>query len=72
MACPVLSACPFFADRITNMPSTAELLKRRYCWADYERCARWAVRQKLGKETVPRDLFPHETARAEAIFARHQ
>jgi hypothetical protein len=69
MNCPALAACPFFADRIQNMPSTAQLLKQRYCIEDYERCARWMVREKLGKQAVPLDLFPHDTARAREILA---
>jgi len=67
MDCPALATCPFFADRLQNMPSTSELLKQRYCRSNYERCARWVVREKLGKEKVPPDLFPHETARMRAI-----
>jgi hypothetical protein len=51
------------------MPSTSELLKQRYCRGTYDRCARWVVRDKLGKEKVPLDLFPHETARAPAMLA---
>ena len=66
--CTVLANCPFFADKLRNMPSTANMLKERYCRDDYELCARFVVREKAGKEHVPADLFPHERERAEEIL----
>ena len=68
MECPVLSACPFFADQMQRMPATAELMKLRFCRGQYEQCARWRIRETAGKESVPEDLYPNELARAEELL----
>ncbi len=65
MECPVLKECPFFNSKLKNMPSTANLLKKNYCLKDYTKCARWKVREKLGPDGVPEDMFPNDHSRAE-------
>ncbi len=69
--CPNLERCPFFGDRLENMPATAELLKSEYCLGEgknYKECARYIVASTLGKEFVPPDLFPHQKERALEII----
>ena len=66
--CIVLATCPFFADKLRNMPSTANMLKERYCRDEFELCARFLVLQKAGSDNVPADLFPHERERVEEIL----
>lgn len=56
--CEFLSGCPFFNNRMRRMPSTAELIKSRYCRGNFETCARYRVRQAIGPEAVTDDLFP--------------
>jgi methyl-accepting chemotaxis protein len=68
MDCPVLSTCAFFTDRLRSMPTTAAVLKQRYCRSDHEHCARWMVREQLGGDAVPGDLFPHELQRVPAVL----
>ncbi|WAM31545.1 hypothetical protein [Caldicellulosiruptor naganoensis] len=73
--CPNLTGCPFFNDRMANMPAIAQLYKRRYCLGQgegKESCARWIVAQKLGKEYVPPDLFPNQLERAQQILQQAQ
>lgn len=67
--CESLKACPFFNDELANMPKMAETIKTNYCRADFVSCARFMVSKALGKEFVPRDLFPNQSARAKEIIS---
>ena len=67
--CELLSSCPFFQDKMANMPATAEMLKGRYCRKDNSRCARFMVFKALGREKVPADLFPNQVEKAQEIIA---
>jgi len=70
--CECLPKCPFFHDQMSNMPSTAELVKKQYCSgpnADNMKCARHMVFVVLGRDGVPSDLYPSETGRADKIVA---
>ena len=61
--CECLPGCPFFNDRMTGMPTMAEVMKKKYCRGNFEACARFTVRKKLGKDKVPSDLFPNQMDR---------
>jgi len=67
--CERIQTCPFFNDKMKNMPATAELMKDKYCRGDFASCARYMVLKALGKEKVPSDLFPNETDRARRIIS---
>lgn len=56
--CECLSNCPFFQDRMSNMPSMSNLLKKKFCEGDNTFCARYIVFKAKGNEAVPDDLFP--------------
>lgn len=56
--CEKLETCPFFSDKMDNMPAMAEIIKRKYCLGSNADCARFTVLQALGPGTVPSDLFP--------------
>jgi hypothetical protein len=58
--CECLPKCPFFHDKMENMPSMAEMLKERYCKGDWSACARHQIFETLGRENVPSDLFPNQ------------
>ena len=66
--CKSLSTCPFFNDRMANMPSKSILIKKKYCMGSNEKCARFMVASVMGKEKVPADLYPEEDERAEEIL----
>ncbi len=68
MDCLCLEKCPFFNDRMKNMPSMSEVLKQQFCKGDQSACARYMVFEALGREAVPPNLFPDETDRARAIL----
>ncbi len=68
--CEKLSACPFFNDRLSRMPSVASLLKESYCLGEKENCARYRV-SNAGLE-VPVDLFPNDVHRADQLLSEKQ
>ena len=67
--CELLAGCIFFNDKMADMPSTAEIIKIRYCRGDSSDCARFVVCKSIGREKVPQDLFPNQTDRARQIIA---
>ena len=69
MDCDCIAICPFFNDRMSEMPTMAEMMKRHYCKGDFSSCARHMVKEKCGKERVPSDLIPNQRDRAQQILA---
>ena len=72
--CPNVKKCPFFHGMLEKMPATAEILKEEYCLGKgrpYTECARYMVASTLGKEFVPKDLFPNQQDRARKIIEEH-
>lgn len=67
--CECVPKCPFFNDRMANMPQMAALMKSRYCQGDKLTCARYQVKSVLGPEGVPSDLFPNQHERAQTLIA---
>jgi hypothetical protein len=70
--CECLPACPFFNEKMADMPVTANRMKKRFCLTDNSECARHMVFAALGRDSVPIDLFPHNAERARQIMAVRQ
>lgn len=68
MDCPNINSCPFFNDRLKDMPSMSNIYKRNYCKKEYEKCARFKVANAIGKENVPLDLFPNQEEKSKKII----
>jgi hypothetical protein len=66
--CVCLQKCPFFNDRMANIPEKAEQMKEKYCRQGGEKCARHMVFSNLGREAVPKDLYPIQVSRAKEII----
>lgn len=66
--CELLETCIFFNDKMANMPSTAEVVKIRYCREENSGCARYTIYKAVGRGKVPQDLFPNHTERAKQII----
>ncbi len=66
--CECLPKCPFFHDKMANMPVMADMYKRNYCQGDNSSCARYAVFIAMGSGNVPVDLFPNDHDRLPAIL----
>lgn len=68
--CECLPGCIFFNDKMTDMPVTADRLKKHYCRGDNTDCARHMIAVTKGKAAVPIDLFPHDVEKAKAFLAQ--
>ena len=66
-ACERTPGCPFFNDKMANMPAMASMMKNNYFASSKEDCARYALASK-GK-TVPPDMFPNQMDKAKALLA---
>ena len=69
--CDFLALCPFFNDKMENMPSAADMMKKLYCRWNYTQCARYMVAIALGRGKVPTNLFPSDTSKAEIILTQY-
>ena len=67
--CDCLPGCPFFHDRMANMPALANIMKKKYCQGDFMACARHLVKEAMGKENVPGNLFPNQQDIANGLIA---
>lgn len=65
--CEKLMKCPFFNDKMANMPSVADVLKQKFCLGDRSSCARYQV-SNAGK-AIPADLFPNHQHRVRALLS---
>jgi hypothetical protein len=69
--CEFYKVCPFFTDSlVAGMPSTAKLLKEKYCSDAYSKCARYRVTLDAGEQYVEDSLFPNHEDKGLAIIAR--
>ena len=66
--CERLATCPFFSNRMANMPRVADLMKQTFCHGNSSHCARYQVAS--AGVTVPSDLYPQDTERARDILQR--
>ena len=67
--CKCLPGCPFFNDRMTTKPATAQVMKNNYCLGDNSNCARFMVFSRAGSKYVPADLYPSQVDRVKGILA---
>lgn len=67
--CECLGTCPFFNDQMAEMPSMSNIIKERYCRGSNAHCARHMVFRVLGKDAVPKDLYPSQVERADEVLA---
>jgi len=67
--CVCLERCPFFNDRMANMPAVADMMKEKYCKGDSSSCARFMVFKAKGKDFVPADMYPRDVAKAKELMA---
>lgn len=66
--CECIEGCPFFNDKIDDMPTLASMYKNKYCKGFFDDCARHIIFEKLGKNFVPVDLFPNEQDKATKVL----
>lgn len=61
MACEILDCCQFFNDNMKNLPKTAEYIKDKVCFDDFESCSRFKMYKAAGEGAAPLDLYPDDT-----------
>lgn len=66
--CECLATCPFFNDKMSNMPAMAGMYKNRYCLGSSSACARHRVFETHGSAAVPADMYPNDLDAAQAIL----
>jgi len=69
--CECLPKCPFFNDNMSKMPAISNLLKKKFCQGDKSDCARHMVFRSVGKEFVPKDLYPNDNNTALEIIKKN-
>jgi len=70
--CVLTATCLFFNDQMAGMPSTAAAFKKIFCEEDFETCGRYMVFTAIGREHVPKDLFPNQSDRAKQLIDAHK
>jgi len=69
--CELTETCVFFNDQMASMPSTAAVYKKIFCGGEFDTCGRYLIFKALGREDVPKDLFPNQSERAKTIISAH-
>jgi hypothetical protein len=67
--CELLAGCIFFNDKISDLPAAADFLRNKYCRGDNSEFARYTVFKALGRERVPRDLYPNDIDRGDEFIS---
>ena len=67
--CEKSAICPFFKKEMSNLPSNADELIKKFCEGNSLNCARAMVYDALGDNKVPGDLLPEDKPAAYAIIA---
>ena len=67
--CPLAGECAFHTGTLSAPAQAVAEAERRFCDADYGKCARYVVSQAAGADSVPADLMPDMAGRAEMLIA---
>lgn len=67
--CECIAGCLFFNDKMKDKQGMGGIYKKKYCLGDKLQCARYMVFKKLGKPSVPANLYPNQLERAKEILS---
>ena len=67
--CEVMNECTFYNGKMKLYSGIGKLYKTRYCLENNSSCAVYRIYKKLGKQSIPSDLYPNMTDKADAILA---
>jgi len=70
--CEFLEKCPFFNDKLTNMPTASDMMKKMYCKWNHTKCARFKIATTMGRSAVPNNMFPSDTLRADELLIQFE
>lgn len=68
--CELISTCPFYNGRLKGDDEQINIMKERYCQKNNLNCARYMIFMALGKESVPKELFPHQKDLAYEVISK--
>jgi len=67
--CECKNGCPFFNDKMKDTEGIGAMYKKKYCNGDKLQCARYMVFKKLGKQSVPANMYPNMNDQAKKILS---
>ncbi len=67
--CEFIEQCPFFNGQLQGDLRKIEAMKQKYCRTNNLNCARYMVAHALGKDHMPKDLFPDQKTIAYSVIA---
>ncbi|RMH73864.1 MAG: hypothetical protein D6675_01560 [Gemmatimonadetes bacterium] len=70
--CKYIEACPFFNEKLPNMPAMTKLIKKQYCHGNFTECARLIAYEATGIEVLPNTMYPNDSKAAQAFIQEHQ
>jgi hypothetical protein len=68
MACELMDCCQFFNDNMKNLPKTAEYIKAKLCFGDFECCNRFRIYKEFGRDNIPFGLDPFDVEEVKKII----
>ena len=69
--CELLKGCLFFDDKLKNMLKASDMMKKMYCKWLYTKYARYKIAIAMGRNAVPKDLFPGDHKRSSEILIQY-
>ncbi len=66
--CDLIEKCPFYNDQLKGDKEQIDAMKEKYCKVNNLNCARYMIFMALGRESVPKELFPHQKDRAYEVI----
>ena len=71
--CDFTGGCPFFNGTMKEHPAMSNILRKKYCLGgEKENCARFLVRNAIGSEKVPIDLYPNQFEKARIVIEQEK
>ena len=67
--CKFLGTCIFFNQTVDSM---TEMLKKKYCLNDFSGCARFMIATQVGREKVPKTMYPNMLTKAQTIILENK
>ncbi len=68
--CELMSSCPFYNGQLKGDDEQINIMKEKYCQKNNLNCARYMIFIALGKESVPKGLFPHQKDLAYEVISK--
>ena len=67
--CQLTENCIFFNEHMPVKSSLLDNYRKYYCGNNFHSCSRYIVKESLGIDYVPIDLFPHQQERVDEVIS---